>query len=255
MPIRLSMPRARSPATTSCPSWQMQVGGCWGGGGGGAGSVWEPGWGRSRGSRSCFLPIVAIAGGQQSQRPKATAAPRTARQQQQQRSPLLAAPCASSFTLCLPLPVPGAPAEAGFGGPLNAYELTKHLVEAGAAGGESFPAARCAAGWLCCCWGVAVNAAAVVLLPLIQPTQAAGSQPSSPFRNPPLPRAALPSAQPPCPCPALQSTLRTSCHPRRSAGTWAARCWCPPSRPCATWWQVGGRAGGWVDGRCRMWGC
>ena len=27
-------------------------------------------------------------------------------------------------------------AEAGFGGPLNAYELTKHLIEAGAAGGE-----------------------------------------------------------------------------------------------------------------------
>lgn len=30
-----------------------------------------------------------------------------------------------------------ADAEAGFGGPLNAYELTKHLIESGAAGGEA----------------------------------------------------------------------------------------------------------------------
>lgn len=29
-----------------------------------------------------------------------------------------------------------ADAEAGFGGPLNAYELTYHLIEAGAAAGE-----------------------------------------------------------------------------------------------------------------------
>jgi isocitrate lyase len=55
-------------------------------------------------------------------------------------------------TLCLPL---SAPAEAGFGGPLNAYELTKHLIEAGAAGGESYSqAARCGGQGLCCCWVV-----------------------------------------------------------------------------------------------------
>ena len=41
---------------------------------------------------------------------------------------------------------PHPPAEAGFGGPLNAYELTKHLIEAGAAGGE------CCCPWLLRVW-------------------------------------------------------------------------------------------------------
>ena len=37
-----------------------------------------------------------------------------------------------------------ADAEAGFGGPLNAYELTFHLIESGAAGGEF------EGGWMGC---------------------------------------------------------------------------------------------------------
>jgi hypothetical protein len=45
-----------------------------------------------------------------------------------------------NLSVCLTAPCPCMPpsstAEAGFGGPLNAFELTKHLIEAGAAGGE-----------------------------------------------------------------------------------------------------------------------
>ena len=45
-----------------------------------------------------------------------------------------------------------ADAEAGFGGPLNAYELTFHLIESGAAGGEVYRG--CWLGMVLCRWSV-----------------------------------------------------------------------------------------------------
>lgn len=100
-----------------------------------------------------------------------------------------------------------ADAEAGFGGPLNAYELTYHLIEAGAAGGE--PLGRGSTSVITSKKKQTKKKKHEILL-------------WGCIRQLTTPALHL--------LPALQCTLRTSCPRRRSAATWAARCWCPPLR-------------------------
>jgi hypothetical protein len=93
-----------------------------------------------------------------------------------------------------------ADCEAGFGGPLNAYELTKHMIEAGAAAGEGGQERARWGGWQAV--GAAAACCAAHGSPLREVPALLCSASALTSRRPPCPPARPPPHPLPTPCPA-----------------------------------------------------